>query len=146
MNILSATFWTCLTGAILLFFVKKEDHQAIKRVAVLTGSVCLLLSLAAYFGYDLRAGGMQGVLKRPWIPELGIDFHVGADGISLPLVLLTGFIFFTGVLISWNIKDRPKEFFILFLTLVAGVFGVFVSLDLFLLFVFYELAVLPMYL
>lgn len=146
MNTLSALFWICLTGASLLFFVKKEDHQTVKRLAAATALMCLLLSLSAYFGYDLRKGNMQFVLKRSWIPELGIDFHVGVDGISLPLVLLTGFIFFTGVLISWNIKDRPKEFFILFLTLVAGVFGVFVSLDLFLLFVFYELAVLPMYL
>ena len=146
MNGLSATFWVSLVGAILLFFVKKEDHATIKRIAAATAFVALVLSLLAYLGYDLRRGGMQYLLKRPWIPELGIDFHIGVDGISLPLVLLTGFIFFTGVLISWNVKDRPKEFFILFLTLVAGVFGVFVSLDLFLLFVFYELAVLPMYL
>ena len=146
MNLLSATFWTSLICAGALFFVKKEDHETIKRIAATTAFISLLLSLKAYFGYDLRMGGMQYLLKRPWIPELGVDFHIGADGISLPLVLLTGFIFFTGVLISWNVKDRPKEFFILFLTLVTGVFGVFVSLDLFLLFVFYELAVVPMYL
>ncbi len=146
MNTLSALFGICLTSAFLLFFVRKEKHETIKWIAAFTGLACLLLSLFAYFGYNLRKGNMQFVFKRPWIPELGIDFHVGVDGISLPLVLLTGFIFFTGVLISWNIKDRPKEFFILFLILVAGVFGVFVSLDLFLLFVFYELAVLPMYL
>jgi len=146
MNLLSATFWVTLTGALGLFFVPAKDHAAIKRVAAFAGFVCLLLSIFAYFQYDIKINGFQFVLQRPWIPQFGIDFHIGADGISLPLVLLTGFIFFTGVLIAWNIEDRPKEFFILFLLLVTGVFGVFVSLNLFLLFVFYELAVLPMYL
>jgi len=146
MNLLSGTFWVSLAGALVILLLKKEAHRAIKWTAALTGFIALSLSLLAYFHYDLAFGGMQFILKRPWIPEFGIDFHVGADGVSLPLVLLTGFIFFTGVLIAWNIEDRPKEFFILFLTLVAGVFGVFVSLNLFLLFVFYELAVLPMYL
>ena len=146
MNLLSITFWTSLAGAFIILTLDKDDHRAIKRTAAVTGFICLFFSILAYLGYDLRTAGMQYVLKRPWIPELGIEFHVGADGISLPLVLLTGFILFTGVLISWNVKDRPKEFFFLFLLLVTGVFGVFVSLDLFLLFVFYELAVLPMYL
>ncbi|MBI4436753.1 MAG: NADH-quinone oxidoreductase subunit M, partial [Candidatus Omnitrophica bacterium] len=146
MNLLTSTFWVSLAGALVLLFLKKEDHHAIRRTAALAGFICLSLTLATYVRYDLSLGGMQFVLKRSWIPEFGIDFHVGVDGISLPLILLTGFIFFTGVLIAWNIEDRPKEFFILFLTLVAGVFGVFVSLNLFLLFIFYELAVLPMYL
>jgi len=146
MNILSATIWVSLAGAIVVLFLNKDNHKAIRFTAATSGFVALTLSLLAYFGYNLRHGEMQYVLKRPWIPELGIEFHVGADGISLPLVLLTGFILYTGVLISWNVKDRPKEFFCLFLLLVTGVFGVFVSLDLFLLFVFYELAVLPMYL
>jgi len=147
MNILSATFWASLTGALVICFLKKEQRTTIKMVALVTSVICLGLSLSAYFGYDQSAGGgFQYVLKQPWIPEMGISFHVGANGISLPLVLLTGFIMFTGVLIAWNVDDRTKEFFILFLILVAGVFGVFVSLDLFLLFIFYELAVLPMYL
>ena len=146
MNLLTLTFWTSLAGALVILLLKKEDYTRIKRTAAVAGFITLFLSFLAYFQYDLRMGGFQFVLKRPWIPALGIDFHVGADGISLPLILLTGFIFYTGVLISWNVNDRPKEFFFLFLTLVSGVFGVFVSLDLFLLFVFYELAVLPMYL
>ena len=146
MNLLSATFWTSLAGAVLLCLIPKEKKMAIKVIALTTGSICLTLSLLVYFGYDKELGGLQFVLKRPWIPEMGMSFHVGADGINLPLVLLTGFIMFTGILIAWNVEDRTKEFFILFLTLVTGVFGVFVSMDLFLLFIFYELAVVPMYL
>ena len=146
MNLLSATFWTSLAGAVLLCFVPKDKKTFIRVIALTAGLICLILSLVAYFRYDQEAGGLQFVLKRPWIPEIGASFHVGADGINLPLVLLTGFIMFTGILIAWNVEDRTKEFFILFLILVAGVFGVFVSMDLFLLFVFYELAVLPMYL
>ena len=77
--------------------------------------------------------------------SLGIGYHVGADGVSLPLVALTGIVIFTGVMVSWGITDRPREFFTFLLLLTGGVFGVFVSLDLFLLFFFYELAVFPMY-
>ncbi len=80
-----------------------------------------------------------------WVPALGIGYHLGVDGISAPMVLLTGLASFAGVLISWGINDRPREFFAFFMLLTAGVYGVFVSLDLFLLFFFYELAVFPMY-
>ena len=83
--------------------------------------------------------------RFPWVPSLGISYHVGVDGIGLVMVLLTGIVGFMGVLISWNIKDRPREFFAFFMLLVAGVFGVFVSLDLFLLVFFYELSIFPMY-
>ncbi len=76
----------------------------------------------------------------------GITLALGVDGISALMVLLTGIVMFTGVLVSWNVTHRPKDFFILYFLLLSGVFGVFVSLDLFFLFFFYELAVLPMYL
>jgi NADH-quinone oxidoreductase subunit M len=81
-----------------------------------------------------------------WLPSLGISYHVGIDGINAPLVLLTGVVMFTGVLISWGIDDRPREFFAFLFILATGVFGVFVALDLFMLFFFYEIAVFPMYL
>jgi NADH-quinone oxidoreductase subunit M len=77
---------------------------------------------------------------------LGISYHVGVDGISAPLVLLTGVVMFTGVLISWGLDDRPREFFAFLFILATGVFGVFVALDLFGLFFFYEIAVFPMFL
>src|SRR5206468_5819600 len=80
-----------------------------------------------------------------WIPVLGIRYFLGADGISLALVVLTGLAAVTGILFSWNIQHRAKEFFAFYLALIAGVYGVFLSFDLFLLFVFYELAIIPKY-
>ena len=83
--------------------------------------------------------------KHDWIPSIGISYHLGVDGLSATLVLLTSIVGLGGTLISWSITDRPREFFAFFMLLVAGVHGVFVSVDAFLLFFFYELAVLPMY-
>jgi NADH-quinone oxidoreductase subunit M len=85
-------------------------------------------------------------LEYDWVPSLGITYHVGVDGLSAPMVLLTGMVAVAGVLISWNIEDRMREFMAFFLLLVAGVYGVFISIDMFLLFFFYELAIFPMYL
>ena len=90
-------------------------------------------------------GSLQTIAKVPWVPALGIEYHLAADGISLTLVLLTGIAAVAGILFSWNIEHRAKEFFALYLTLIAGVYGVFLSFDLFLLFVFYELAIIPKY-
>ncbi len=80
-----------------------------------------------------------------WVPEAGMAYHLGVDGLSAPMVLLTGMVAVAGVLISWNIVDRQREFMAFFMLLVAGVMGVFISVDLFLLFFFYELAIFPMY-
>ena len=100
--------------------------------------------------------GYQFIETYNWLPALGISLQFGVDGMSAPLVLLTGIVMFTGVLISWGnydeahlsagIQDRPREFFAFLFLLAGGVFGVFVSLDLFMLFFFYEIAVFPMYL
>jgi NADH-quinone oxidoreductase subunit M len=81
----------------------------------------------------------------PWIESLGISYSLGVDGLTAPMVLLTGMVAVAGVLISWRIVDRQREFFAFFMLLVAGVMGVFISVDLFLLFFFYELAIFPMY-
>lgn len=143
---LSIIVFSPIVGALIITALPKEKHSAIKTVALVSAFISMLLSIYVFFGYDQAAGGMQFEEQMQWIPSLGISYHLGTDGISLPLLLLTGVIIFCGVLISWTQDDRPKEFFAFLLVLVAGVFGVFVSLDLFLLFVFYELAVLPMYL
>ena len=102
----------------------------------------------------LRDGGesldtisqMEFEQSVPWFESMGIDYHVGVDGISMAMIVLTAIIIFTGVLASWEVKDRSREFYAFLLVLVTGVFGVFISVDLFLFFVFYEVAVLPMYL
>jgi len=143
---LSIILFSPVVGALIIMALPKEKHLAIKLVAAVFAFISMALSVYVFFAYDQAAGGMQFEEQMRWIPSLGISYHLGADGISLPLLLLTGVITFCGVLVSWVRDSRPKEFFAFLLILVTGVFGVFVALDLILLFVFYELAVLPMYL
>ena len=106
----------------------------------------LVAAVLAALAWDRGVGGFQLAERYPLVPSMGISFSLAADGWSIALVLLTGIIIVTGVLASWTVERRDKEFFVLLLTLVTGVFGVFVSQDLFVFFLFYEIAVLPMYL
>ena len=127
-----------------------ESRKAIRMLSVAVSLVLLALSTYVFLGYDKDAAGYQFMREFQWLDSLGIALALGVDGISVPMVFLTGIVTLTGVLISWNVSSdmprRVKDFFMLFFLLVAGVYGVFVSLDLFFLFFFYELAVLPMYL
>jgi len=116
------------------------------RLASLAGAtVSLVGSIVALVTYD-RAGGLQRVEDYPLVPSLGVHLRFALDRWGGPLLLLTGIIIFAGVLASWTLDRRDKEYFVLLLVLVAGVFGVFVSQDLLVFFLFYEIAVLPMYL
>lgn len=123
-----------------------RDPRVPRWIALFAGSVCLASAVAVYAAYDRAAGGFQLVESVPWIPSIGVSYTLGVDGISVPMLLLMGLVMFTGVLVSWDVDKRPREFFVLLLLLVTGVFGVFVSVDAFLFFFFYEMAVLPMYL
>jgi NADH-quinone oxidoreductase subunit M len=114
--------------------------------AVLAHRYWLLASPEAATMKDALLSKLYLIERVSWFPSLGIQYFVGVDGISVAMVILTSIIIFTGVLASWHVETRPKEFFVLLLTLVTGVFGVFLSFDLFLFLMFYELAVLPMYL
>lgn len=144
--ILSVIVFTPLVSAVILLLIPGDRKTEIRMTALAASLVAFLLSIWAYFSYDTAAAGYQFIEKYTWLPALGISYHVGIDGISAPLVLLTGLVMFTGVLISWGIDDRPREFFAFLFILATGVFGVFVALDLFMLFFFYEIAVFPMYL
>ncbi len=134
-----------LTGIVILLMPEVEK-KAPRILALISSAVTLLLTFWTYCSYDIAAGGYQFVEKLDWLPTLGISYHVGVDGISLPLVLLTGIVTTCGTAISWNIDERPREFFGYLMFLAASVYGVFCSLDLFLLFFFFELAVFPKYL
>ena len=113
---------------------------------MVTTGISLLLSLRIFWLYDREAAGYQFYEELALVPPLGITYQLGVDGMSLLMVLLTSIIIFAGVWASWTVKERSQEFYALLLILVTGVYGVFVSLDLFVLFLFYEIAVLPMYL
>ncbi len=144
--ILSIIVFTPIATGLLILLFPAERKTAIRVAALTAAAIDLGLSLVAYVSYDMAAGGYQMIEKIPWIPQLGVSYHVAVDGMNLPLVLLTGVVMFTGVLISWGIDDRPREFFAFLFILATGVFGVFVAQDLFQLFFFYEIAVFPMYL
>jgi NADH-quinone oxidoreductase subunit M len=151
--VLLATIAVPLLTALLLVFVPSRMPQAVRVIAVVSGFAMFGLSLYAFFAYQIGDSDQyQFQMRWDWIEntgflgEQGITLHLGIDGIAAPMVLLTGIVTFAGTLISWKIDYRNKDFFILFMLLVAGVFGVFSSLDLFFWFFFYELAVLPMYL
>jgi NADH-quinone oxidoreductase subunit M len=144
---LSLIWLSLLVPAIIMMFLRPEQKEQIRWIGAAFAGVSLILSLLVYFGYDYTsAQKLQFVEQIPWLPQLGINYILGVDGISLPMLILNGLVIFTGALISWNIEERTREYWILLLLLAGGVYGVFVSIDLFLFFVFYELAVLPMYL
>jgi NADH-quinone oxidoreductase subunit M len=99
-----------------------------------------------FLAYDKSQGGLQFVEKFRWVESIGITYLNAADGFNLPMLLLTGIVFFTGVLTMWELDYRVKEFFALYFLLVAGVFGLFMSMDLFFIFVWYDVSLFPMYL
>jgi NADH-quinone oxidoreductase subunit M len=132
-----------MLGALALLFVPRRGARL---VALLSSLPPLVLALWLLSSYDVSRGGFQHVEMLPLLPSLGIQYKLAVDGIGVPLVFLTAVIYTTAIFTSWTVVHRAREYFIWLALLVAGVFGVFTSLDLFLFFLFYELAVLPMYL
>ncbi len=162
-GVLTGILLTPLIGAIIILLLNKESKEQARIVAAMVMGIVLLLALGVFLGYstddanavaEQYAQAGEGDAVRPyfayedhvqWVESVGISWHLGVDGISAPMVLLTSLAGFCGVLISWGIEDRPREFMAFFLLLVAGVLGVFMAVDLFVLFFFYELAIFPMY-
>jgi NADH-quinone oxidoreductase subunit M len=133
-------------GAVTLLFVSNRKALAVRLIAAASAGVSLLASFYLFFAYDPVKGGFQFLQRFEWSKELGIAFYLGVDGIGTPLVLASSILLFAGIFVSWHIKDRTKEFYIVLLVLAAATIGVFMSLDLFFLYFFYEMSVLPMYL
>src|SRR5487761_2244807 len=140
---LAWTIYISFLGALLLLLLPKGNAAAARILALLTALVTFAITLVSFLQH--RTGEMFTVTDLSWIPSLGIRYHLAADGISLVLLLLTGIIAVTGILFSWNIERRAKEFFAFYLLLIGAVYGVFLSYDLFLLFVFYEIVIIPKY-
>jgi NADH-quinone oxidoreductase subunit M len=134
-----------VVGAAIIAVLPREKTDTIKTVAAAAAFLSLLLSFLVFSGYDRQAGGFQFTEQSTWIPTLGIGYHVAVDGFSAPMLLLTGIVFFGAVLISWRCDDRVREYFAFLLILVAGVFGAFMSLDIFLFLIFYEMVLFPVY-
>ncbi len=134
-------------GAIL---TSRSDHQ-VRVIAAIGASFQLLQSLYLTFQFlsERKSGNSAEMLfmkSHLWFESLNIRYDIGVDGISVAMILLTAIVLFCGVFTSWNVKDLSKEFFISLIILSTGVFGFFISIDLFVMFLFFELAVIPMYL
>src|SRR5713226_7431582 len=139
---------TFLPGAagLALLFVPRRSVGVLRVASLAITVVTFVLSLPLYFGFDGDITGYQFEENRPWMPTLGAAYHVGIDGISLLLVLLTTFLMPLALASAWGvIEDRLKEFLATMLILETGMLGVFVSLDLFLFYVFWEAMLIPMY-
>ncbi len=150
-KMLAWTIYISFIGMAVLMLLPAGKPRAARVVALLSAVIGLAI---AGFGFANRladvsankaAAGVQTLVQIHWVRGLHIDYFLAADGISLTLVLLTGLAAVVGILFSWNVEHRAKEFFAFYLALIGGVYGVFLSFDLFLLFVFYELAIIPKY-
>ncbi|MSU46358.1 MAG: NADH-quinone oxidoreductase subunit M [Lacunisphaera sp.] len=144
MNLLPYTIYFSFAGAVLSLVAGMRSAATARAVALLTTVACWGLTLYAACGFT-PSSEMLTLVDVLWIPQLGIRYHLAADGISLTLVVLTGLAATAGVLFSWNIEERTGEFFAFYLALIGSVYGVFLSADAFLFFTFYEIAIVPKY-
>ena len=145
-HLLSLILFTPLVGAAVLMFVDKRRENAIRWIANLFACAGFLVSLPLWFAYDSTSAAYQFVERVPWIPAVGAEYHLGVDGFSVLLILLTTMIGAIAVLSSWTaIKERVKEYYIFLLILQTGMLGAFVSLDFLLFFLFWEVMLVPMY-
>ena len=148
MNLISLILLPLLT-AVAILLVRNAQH--VKWVALIGSALQLALAFALlyFFNVEKAAGNTAQMffeLQYNWFPAWHISFHVGVDGISVAMILLTAFIVIAGVLVSWNVTKMTKEFYFLLILLSLGAYGFFISLDLFILFFFLEIAVIPKYL
>jgi NADH-quinone oxidoreductase subunit M len=144
--LLSLIVWTPMIGAFLVLLLPREQVDGAKRAAFAFSLLTFLLSLALWAGFLAERADFQYLEQKPWIPDWGIQYLIGVDGVSLFLVLLTTFLTPLVILFSFgDVQKRVKEYFFFMLMLETGMLGAFVALDLFLFYVFWELMLVPMY-
>ncbi len=147
MNLLLILFIPLLTVLGILAVPKQQSRIVALAGAIAQLILCLLLFVA--FNRERAIGNVYPILfeqQFTWFPSLGFSFHLGTDGISVAMIMLTAFVVVAGVLVSWKMEEMPKEFFFLLILLSLGAYGFFMSLDLMLMFFFLEVAVIPKYL
>ena len=145
-HLLSLVLFTPIAGLLVLLLIPSRNATAIKVWANVVAFAGFLVSLPLVMWFDKGAAGFQYVERANWIPSLGVKYYLGIDGISLLLIMLTTVVGFLAVLSSWNaVQDRLKEYYAMFMLLQTGMLGVFMALDFFLFYVFWELVLVPMY-
>ncbi|MFO7310575.1 MAG: NADH-quinone oxidoreductase subunit M [Bacillota bacterium] len=143
--LLTALVFIPLMGALLLAFFPKERVDAIRRFALAVSLIPTVLVVLIWRQMDFSQPGMQLITQAPWIPSLGIQYKLGVDGISFPLIAVSALVLPLSVLASYTITHRVKEFFLWMLVLQTAIYGVFTALDYFLFFIFFEASLVPMY-
>lgn len=148
--LLSAVLFTPMLGALSIALIKSSKPKFYQWLAAFWTGLTLILSGILFANFDRQAqdaspGLFQFVDRLDWIPHFNIQYQVGVDGLSLPMVFLTALILFLSVFVSWKVEDRSRLYFAMLLVMETGVLGVFSSLDLFLFFVMWELELIPMY-
>ncbi|MDD5424248.1 MAG: NADH-quinone oxidoreductase subunit M [Candidatus Omnitrophica bacterium] len=143
--LLSSIIFLPLLAGLLILFIPKGRTGIIKGVATAATGITLLFTVFMVTGFDYNNTLMQFSEKLSWIPQVNINYHLGVDGISIGLVFLTALLGFLACIGSFGIKERQKEYYFLYLLLNTGMLGTFLSLDLFLFYVFWELVLVPMY-
>jgi len=144
-NILNWIIWFPIIGMVAIAFIPRDKENVIKITAAVTTGLQFLLTLILWQNYDAGDGSMQFMVRAEWIPSFNISYILGVDGLSLPMAILTALLCFIGVFVSWNINKAVKGYFALFLLLDTGIMGVFLSMDFFLFYIFWEVMLLPMY-
>lgn len=144
MNTLPCAIYLSFAGAAAALVFGRRSPARARRVALTATVLAALVVLAASLAF-VPAAGLRSLVDAAWVPGFGIRYHLAADGISMTLVALTALASVAGVLFSWNIEDSAGSFFALYLVLIGAVYGVFLSVNAFTLFVFYEIAIIPKY-
>lgn len=142
------TFFPLLGVAAILLLKPfgRESDAMVKRIAVITTVITFLISLVVFFNFDRGVSGLQMVDRVSWIPNWGIQYYLGVDGISILMLLLTTFIMPLAIISSWtSIETQVKQYYIFMLLLEVGMTGVFLAQDLFLFYIFWEFTLVPMY-
>jgi NADH-quinone oxidoreductase subunit M len=139
---IASTIYVTFAGAVLLLLLPRVLARWIALATALGG---FAIGLDAFFARPTDFAHFSTIISVPWVPALGMNYHLAVDGISLTMTLVTGLTAVSAILFSWKVEERPNEFFFWLLFVVAGSYGVFLSADLFLFFVFYELVIVPKY-
>src|SRR5216683_6401633 len=143
MSILTLIICCPFLAAILLVFVPRSFRMIMRAAALAATLLSALLALTLFLQFKTGADGYQFQQQISWVRSLGISYHVGVDGINVGLVLMATIVAFAAACVSWEIKEREKEFYILLLLMSGGILGAFASLDLFFFYFFHELALVP---
>jgi len=145
MGILSAILWIPLIGALAILFVPKQAVAVIRGIAVLCASASFLLAWNLFRSFDTTVSALQFVERLQWVPEMGMTYTLGVDGLALPMLMLTTLLSLVAIVASYSIQERIKGYFGWFLLMEFAILGVFMAQDWFLFYMFYEITLIPMF-